>query len=102
MANQRNGRNLSNDIDQEGQALSRAEFMEFQHETLQAQHLLLEIQEALARVPMGPIQNRCDYRARDDNGIHIRYVHNHNHAPLNRPPTYEEDFSDDKDFAEAV
>ncbi len=102
MANQRTGRNLSNDIDREGQALSRAKFMEFQRETLQAQDALLEIQEAIARVPMGPIQNRCNYRARDDDGIRIRYVHNRNHAPLNRPPAYEEDFSDDEDFAEAV
>lgn len=51
---------------------------------------------------MGPVQNRGDDRARDDDGIRVRYFHNCNHAPLNRPTAYQDGFSDDENFAEAV
>lgn len=66
MANQRNGGNLSNDIDSEGEALSRVGFLEFQRETLReqckTQQVLRELLEALAQLPLGLVPNCGDDR----------------------------------------
>ncbi|KAK9905315.1 hypothetical protein M0R45_000289 [Rubus argutus] len=82
MANSPNGGNNSNGGDREREALSRAEYRDYQERT---QQTLRDIQAILARLIVDPNNNRVPVRD---------HVHNQR-QPLNEDSSSDEDYAED-------
>ncbi|KAG6747366.1 hypothetical protein POTOM_049769 [Populus tomentosa] len=82
----------------ENNEITQAEFRAFQHETQQA---LQAIQATLARLTTGNNLQREDERVRENHRERISPAREHNPI-LRRQPAYEEEISDDEEYAERI
>ncbi|KAF9660895.1 hypothetical protein SADUNF_Sadunf19G0011300 [Salix dunnii] len=87
-----------NDRNREDDVITQAEFRAFQRETQQA---LQAIQATLARLATGNNQQREEERVHENYRERFHPAREHNPAPR-RQLAYEEELSDDEEFAEHI
>jgi hypothetical protein len=80
-----------NDVDRDREAPWRAELQEFRQMLRQE---MRQMREMMERMYMGPIRNRRENLAHNDDGIRVKPTCHQRLAPINRAPVYE-DLSDD-------